>query len=389
MALSKRTYLSCIRRLIGLILLATSLSPTLLAQNQQPVSRDLLDLYATTNGMTKEAEFSSVIDFCSQVVADRRRTRTDVDYASQLLAWAANKRGEKRSDQAGELAKRGRTEEAESSDQAATEDFLLAIKHDPKRWRARHNLAVSMALQGKVVPAISELSKVIADNPKYPNAYFNRAELYFRLQEYDQAIADYSVAIQLDPQDVQSMTGRARSLLLINQSEEALQDYRRAIQIAPKDAVILVDYADACHSLYRWNEALDGYRRCLLIDPENERSIRNMAWLQATCPDAKFRKPNAALELLGQIPQERIENSSHALDVLAACYAATGQYSKAVATAERAMDVCQGPELSDIEARVFLYRDSRAYLQESPEIPVAPTRTAKTVSQPIGTGVQK
>ena len=389
MAVSKRKYLCCIRLMIWLILLATTLSPTLRAQNQQPVSRDLLDLYSTTSNMTKESEYGSVIDFCSQVVSDRRRTRTDVDYAAQLLAWASNKRGERRSDRAGEMARQGKLTEAEDLDQAAVEDFLLAIKHDPKRWRARHNLAVSMALQGKIVPAISELSKVINDNPKYPNAFFNRAELYFRLQEYDQAIADYSVAIQLDPQDVQSMIGRARSLLLVNQSEEALQDYRRAIQLAPKNGAILVDYADACHSLYRWNEAIDGYKRCLSVEPENERAVRNMAWLQATCSDAKFRKPNAALELIRSLPQENIDSSSHALDVMAACYAATGQYSQAVTYAEKAMNICQGPELADIEARLVLYRDSRAYLQESPAAPVTQTRTASSVSRPIGTGVQK
>jgi hypothetical protein len=55
------------------------------------------------------------------------------------------------------------------------------------------------------------------------------------------------------------------------------------------------------------------------------------------------------------------------LDTLAAAYAATGQFSNAVATAEKAIDLArsagQPQVVKEIEPRLELYRNGQAYHQ--------------------------
>ncbi len=76
----------------------------------------------------------------------------------------------------------GRTDEATQLDQAALEDFELSLQNDPKRWRSRHNLAIALAMQKRYQEAIHEFSQVIQQNPKYPNAYYNRGETLFSFE---------------------------------------------------------------------------------------------------------------------------------------------------------------------------------------------------------------
>ncbi len=70
------------------------------------VSQDLLDLYQTTPKMSAESEFTELIQKLEGVLADPRRHKADRDYAAQLLAWGANKRGEVRCDRAANSLKR-------------------------------------------------------------------------------------------------------------------------------------------------------------------------------------------------------------------------------------------------------------------------------------------
>lgn len=352
---------------------------------QEPVSKDLIKLYETTSKLTTEEQFSDVIDRCTEVVLDLRRSKADKAYASQLLSWGANKRGELLSDMAGEMVVSGKLDQASKFDQAASDDFLLSLKHDPGRWKARHNYAVSLAMQKKFTAAISEFSKVLEQNPKYPNAFFNRGELYFQRKEYDLAIADFTAGIQLAPKDSQSYSSRAHAKFMLEQYDSALADYRAASQLQPKNAALATDYADACQSLFRWKEATEGYRMAMSADENYVRCLQNAAWMLASCPEAKYRNPKEALEL-AELSAELGEVDAHQLDVMAVCQASNGNFAQAIAASTKALEKASHEDAEEIEQRLNLFRKKKPYLQAVPS--TESKSTVRTASQPVGTGIR-
>ncbi|MFM9064008.1 MAG: hypothetical protein ACKOOI_13395 [Pirellula sp.] len=119
------------------------------------VPADLQSLFDTAQQARSVLEYNSVIERCKNVAGDTTRLVSERSYAKKLLSWAANRRGELRSDMAGEMVVARQLAEAENLDRAAMDDFRLAIQNDPLRWRAHHNLGCSWPS-----PAISPMPSV-------------------------------------------------------------------------------------------------------------------------------------------------------------------------------------------------------------------------------------
>lgn len=363
------------------------------------VSRDLLDLYGTTTDARTIDEFDAIFQACASVVQDSRRSRADREYARELLAWSANKRGEARCDAAALLVETGKREEAAFLDAASIEDFRIALQHDPKRWKARHNLAIGLALQRKYSEAVDQFSQVIRESPKYANAYFNRGEIYFTLKELDLAIADFSAAAQLDPKDASSFSSRAHARFLLEQYDASIADYVRATELQPANADFRIDLADAFQSLGRWEEAAEQYGIALEKQSEHTRGLQNAAWLLATCPDREIRDAETAIALANRSIELEQKPTYRHWDTLAAALASAGQYADAVATESKALKSAPSTERSELEERLSLFRNRRAYIQDldsesqsgtvverNREGSVTRTKVATRASHPSATG---
>ncbi len=374
------------------------------------VSQDLLDLYQTTPKMSAESEFTELIQKLEGVLADPRRHKADRDYAAQLLAWGANKRGEVRCDRAGEFAAKNELEKARKLDQSALIDFQISLKHDPSRWKAKQNMGVVLAMLERREEALQAFSEVIELNPKFPGAYFNRAAIYSEFGENSQAISDLSTVLQLDPQDAEAYHRRARLRMRGMEFENAIADFRKAAELAPKQLDYLVDYADACQSASRWKDALIAYKQVLTREQENLRALQNSAWLLATCPDPQFRDAKTALAVMQRVKSNGESRDYQILDVEAAAKAAAGDFAAAASLAMESARNAPSNERDEIEARAALYKKRRAYLQptassdannnaiarsgnapNSPETKTSSERTLQVkrpTSMPVGTGVR-
>ncbi len=60
--------------------------------------------------------------------------------------------------------------------------------------------------------------------PSFIDAYFNRAELYKELGEYNKSIADYNKILELNPKDKDCYNNRAIVYYLIKNYDKSLQD---------------------------------------------------------------------------------------------------------------------------------------------------------------------
>lgn len=328
------------------------------------VSPDLEAIYRKTDGAHSVADFSQIIDVCRNVIGDTQRSLDDRQYARTLMSWALNKRGEARSDQAGDLVRSQHLNEAQELDAKARRDFETAIEMDNTRWRAHHNLAITQAVRGETKAALASLATVIRLNPEYPNAYFNRAEILFRSNQLEASLKDYDKVVELNPDDSSAYSARAHSYYALGKSEEALKDYSKAMDLSPQSAEAATEYADTCHALGRWKEAAAAYQRALQLDANNAKTLQNAAWMMATCPDEFYRDGDTAVRTAQRAVQATSGPNSQVLDVLAAAQAASGDFASAQSTISEALRSTTNPSLRDeLQLRAKLYQRKRAYMQ--------------------------
>jgi len=84
-------------------------------------------------------------------------------------------------------------------------------------------------------------------------------------------------------------------------------------------------------------EAVPLYRRALEIQPDAPEPLAELAGVLATHPNSAQRDPAEAVTLAEHAATVTGRQHPGVLDVLAAAYAAAGQFDRAVATAENAM----------------------------------------------------
>jgi tetratricopeptide (TPR) repeat protein len=377
--LNSRTLVASVM-LIGLL----SLSQQGNAQGTTGVSNDLVEYYQTTTSATTMDDFSKIIDHCLDVLNDKDRSEFDKKYASQLVSWAANKRGELFSDEASAAVDRKQEDVAQELDKKAGQDFRLALSYDPSRLRARHNLAVTLAMQQKFDEAIRELDQVIRQKPDYPNAYYNRAELYFHMERYEVSFEDYTKALELNPSDNQILSGRAHAAFMKQDYEAALADYAEAARLMPTDADVITDFADALQYVQNWKEAANSYRKALEIDPNHTRALENVAWMMATCPEPKYRNAASAIKAIRRAMEKSGQESAKSWDTLAAAHAAFQNWPTAQSAIEKAIAMASAEDRPDLLKRRDLYAKEKMYIQPA----TSNVQVSELVRTPIGTGAK-
>ncbi len=330
------------------------------------VSADLLQIYERTKTASDQQAVTAIARECSQVIPDSSRSRMDRDYASSLLAWALNRRGEMRSEQAARLVEQGQLAEADKVDRQAAADYETAIKYGPENWRTYHNYGIALAMQGDYRRGIDVFTKAIQIKADYANAYFNRAELYFELEQYAEAIQDYGRAIAINDQDPQYYNSRGHAKFMLDKHDAALSDYRRATELGDDSAIYHSDLGDACQYLGRWMDAAHAYRAAVAVNNKYSRAYQNAAWLMATCPDDQIRNPELAMAAAKRSIQLAGQRTSRGLDTLAAATAAMGRTSEAAKLQQQAIELADQNEKLELSQRLQLYQSGQAYYQPLP-----------------------
>ena len=335
------------------------------------VSQDLLDIYAETKTANTEQAVTAIARTCSKIIPSPSRSKIDREYASSLLAWALNRRGELRSERAAKLVEQGQFAEADKLDGQAAEDFETAIDYGPSNWRTHHNYAISLAMKGEYQKSIAEFTSSIKLNADYANSYFNRGELYFETEQYGQAIEDYSKAIALDLEDPQYYNSRAHCRFMVEDYASALEDYQTAAKLAEDSATYYTDLADAHQFLGNWKDAASAYRMAVSVNGKFPRAYQNAAWLMATCPDESIRNTELALAASKKAIELEGKRSARGVDTLAAATASAGQMDQAMKLQREALALASDDERQELSQRLQLYQRGEVYRQPRPMASVA------------------
>ncbi len=354
--------------LAGLLsgILAGGMGPAkLFAQDAEPAG------VPTVAAVYELAKTAATLDECSRVIEQCRQLQeTDLSeanatYIQQLLSFVQNRRGELYANQATDLQDQGGSpEDAGKLDALALADFEAAVKNDASRWKPLHNRGVSYAVIGQYEKAVQDFSRAIELKPDYANAWFNRAEIRYELGQFKEAANDYSQAIRLKPNDDGAYTSRGHAYFQLGQFSQALADYNQAVRLASDSAEAYVNRGDAYRSLSQWPQAAEDYRRAIRLDEKSGRAYQSAGWLMATCPDARYRNPEMAIQAAERAVQLEGRQDHRILDTLAAAYANAGRFDDAQKTLEEALPLATSDaESALLQQRLKLYATKQPYRQ--------------------------
>jgi tetratricopeptide (TPR) repeat protein len=266
----------------------------------------------------------------------------------------------------------------------AIEQFQQALSINPEYAEAHNGLGFALASANRLDGSADEYRRAIEADPKYADAYNNLGVVLARQRRLDEAIQDFSKAIELDPKCTGGESNLGHALLAKDRVDEAIPHLQKAIESNPDSAELYSDLGTALAERGRLDEAVPEFERALQIspnmvraqshlgmalvmkgraaeglaqwrqvlkeEPDNLRVLNDAAWLLATSPDASIRNGKEAVKLGEYAVQITSAKESSILGTLAAAYAETGEFDKAVEADKLAMDLAKQQGKTEIAA---------------------------------------
>ncbi len=212
---------------------------------------------------------------------------------------------------------------------------FLAISLDaastPGQTTAREfrQQAIGFEVDGKYREAVAAYTKAIEHDGGRVDDFLDRGSAWEQLGEYEQAMADYGIALRQDPRHPESYCYRGLCWQKMGKYEQAIADFQHAARLAPED-----------------------------FGPEYF-----LGWLQATCPDAKYRDRQQALASARRCYER--SNRGRGLDLLAAAYALNGDFAQAQAWQLKAIaNASNEEEKTALRAPLKLYRQGKPWIRD-------------------------
>jgi tetratricopeptide (TPR) repeat protein len=178
-------------------------------------------------------------------------------------------------------------------------------------------------------------------------------------------VRHYRRALALDPRLAAAHNGLGSALGAQGRLPDAVRQFRAALRVQPDYDEAHNNLGLALRMMGEREKALAHFQAALARRPDWTAPMSEIAWIRATHPDAAVRDPPEAVRLAERAAELTAHRQPLILDVLAASYAAAGDFGRAVPTAQAAMALAasQGPGglAAEIGKRLELYRQNRPF----------------------------
>ncbi|MHB1035369.1 MAG: tetratricopeptide repeat protein [Pirellulales bacterium] len=251
----------------------------------------------------------------------------------------------------------------------AVAEYDRALVVEPDSAKTHNNLGSALAKQGNLPEAVKHYRRAIELDPRYTAPRHNLATALANLGKPDEALAQYRLAAKAVPDDADAHYLLGNALSARDRTDEAVAAYREAVRVAPGHVRAGHNLAAALAKQDNLPEAVAEYRRVLSHKPDSLPTVVNLATILATGERPEVRDGWKAVELMKQACEATGYRDPRYLDILAAAYAETGQFERAVEAAGRAVQLAEAqrdPELAPaIRARLARYRQGTPFHSRS------------------------
>jgi len=238
--------------------------------------------------------------------------------------------------------------------------FLEAIQIQPAYPEALNNMGVALLRKGKSEEAGGYFQRALRNRPGYSEAWSNLGAAFAMEGKLSEAVEPYQNAIQLKPDYPDAEGNLAKVLAALGRLDEAVAHYRRTLELMPDSVQGHFRLGQAFLSQRNFAAARAEYEQTLNLDAGHVPAHSGLAWLLATCPVPTLRDGPRAVLLARRAQQLAVDDSPELFDVLAAAYAESGQFTEAVAAAQKALTLAiaqaNQPLADAIRPRLSLYQ---------------------------------
>jgi tetratricopeptide (TPR) repeat protein len=225
-----------------------------------------------------------------------------------------------------------------------------AIRIKPNSTKALNFLGIALCEAGRIDEAIPYYKRALEIDPHFANA---SANLALALAAKGESAADH--------------INKGYTLALKGNLDEATLHLTQALWLDPNSAQAHYYLGQVLVQRGKINEAITHFEEVLRLKPNWVEPMNNLAWLLAASKESTIHNPDKAVRLARQACELTNYKKPDLLDTLSVAYAATGDFSKAIETAKKALELCQSSEQNtlkkEIENRLVLYKAGRPYIE--------------------------
>jgi tetratricopeptide (TPR) repeat protein len=232
------------------------------------------------------------------------------------------------------------------------------------RATSHRNRGLAWMQSGEFAKAISEFSEVIRLEPTLATNYFSRGLAWAHRGEADQAINDYSQAIQLDPTLSSAYLHRGTEWCNKGELNKAISDYTEAIQLDPTFGFVRTYRGTAWSKLGEFDKAISDFDEAVRFDPGFAEAYNGRAYFRATCPDARYRNGQQAVEDATKACELSNWNDQSCIRTLADSYAEAGDFDAAIKWVKEAIALDFTGDWEEVSSRLALFETGKPFREK-------------------------
>lgn len=214
--------------------------------------------------------------------------------------------------------------------------FTHALALTKDNAMAEQNLGLALSLAGRSSEAIEHYKENLRLKPNNASVRYDMGVEFASLGKFDEAIFHFSELLRRGSRSEKVHNNLGVLWSLKQQLDLAIVHFKQAIQINPDYPDPYLNYALTLQKQGLVNPAITNFSKALALNPNWPAALDRFAFLLATCPETAAQNPLRAIKLAERANEITGHDLPAYLETLAFAYAAAGQFSNALSTAELA-----------------------------------------------------
>lgn len=250
---------------------------------------------------------------------------------------------------------------------ALKKHFARALEIEPENPAVHLAMGKAWLMAGDWSRAHQYLMRTIALDPTSDQAYFQLGLILQNQNKLQEAEAMMLKALAYQPDNANVRNNLGVILLEQGRHDEAIRSFKDALDIYPEHINARYNLGMSLWASGNSKAAVAQYRQVLEMKPDWSMAANTLAWILATDRDEGVRNGDAALKWARIAIQGKHRNNPEYLDTLAAAYAESGQFEKAVRMVQQALTLARASGdtvlSKTIEGRLLLYQSRRPFYE--------------------------
>jgi tetratricopeptide (TPR) repeat protein len=257
----------------------------------------------------------------------------------------------------------------------AIQDLTTSIQSDPNDAIPYLNRGAAYLRKGETGKALEDYSEAIRLDPNSPPTYFYVGCILLDLRSFDKAIELFTHVIKRDPTHIFARLNRGFAWLKLREYDKAIDDATEVIRQEQGTAPAFQIRGLACYSKRVFDKAVldlsEGIRLRSQQDADNPlgtwldaQTLASAARILGAHPEEKYRDGNQAILWASRACEMAEWKQPDYIETLAAAYAETGDFDRAVALQTKAIETCHDEDSKERGRLVLRYFQDKKPLRD-------------------------